>query len=535
MDENLHHIDDLFKKGINDYEEAPSKNVWEQLDKDLDKRKVVSISRKYNALKWVAAALFLFSSAIAMYTFNMRSKISESEAGRSDHPFNGQQNPGSGDQVVTQRNDAPSKNNATSSAGTLSPKDFAQGNNAAEVVVDQQGGNVNADSRNAKQLNNPDNNAANRSTPGIQPETISGKVMPEAILKPENAGNLASLKSYIGSKKSADKKLDLAGNIVRDRNSSAILPDRPQANDQPSLAIAADPEAKTLNINPDSETDKASITPTMLAKYRTATFSRSSLPALTAEQEKMAIRLQTTQKPMFTITPFYSFDALHSRVSNTDFKFREEDRREIKDKEEIGNSSTIGLAFHIALDDRWSLGSGLAKSSMTTTIKPKQIFARPDNTGKINYRINCAAGYTVVNLKYSPTPGFGDSVLALASKNTLEYFSVPLNLSYKIGKGKFTVSPGVGLAMNFLSKSSIQTEISKGALKEKMSFDRIEGLNSTYVSGNIGVGIDYAMNRTFSLSLLPSTAIGMSSINSNTPVRTFLNKTSLGLGLSINL
>ena len=81
MDEDLHHIDDLFRKGIGQYDDTPSGDVWEKLDKQLDKRKVISISRKYNKLKWVAAVLFLCTSAIGMYTWNMRSRMSRGEAG----------------------------------------------------------------------------------------------------------------------------------------------------------------------------------------------------------------------------------------------------------------------------------------------------------------------------------------------------------------------------------------------------------------------------------------------------------------------
>ena len=61
MSENLHDIDKLFKNAIEQHEEEPSAQVWDAIDKNLDKKKVVSISRKYNKLKWaVAILLFIF-------------------------------------------------------------------------------------------------------------------------------------------------------------------------------------------------------------------------------------------------------------------------------------------------------------------------------------------------------------------------------------------------------------------------------------------------------------------------------------------
>ena len=48
MNENLHNIDRLFKNAIEQHDETPSSEVWDAIDKKLDKNKVVSISRKYN-------------------------------------------------------------------------------------------------------------------------------------------------------------------------------------------------------------------------------------------------------------------------------------------------------------------------------------------------------------------------------------------------------------------------------------------------------------------------------------------------------
>ena len=57
MNKDLHNIDDLFRKALEENQELPSASVWENIDKTLDKKKVVSISKKYNKLKWVAAVL----------------------------------------------------------------------------------------------------------------------------------------------------------------------------------------------------------------------------------------------------------------------------------------------------------------------------------------------------------------------------------------------------------------------------------------------------------------------------------------------
>ena len=77
MSENLPDIDDLFRKALENHEDSPSRDVWANIDKNLDKKKVVFISKKYKKLKWVAAALLIFSAGMAMYTLNSRLRNKE--------------------------------------------------------------------------------------------------------------------------------------------------------------------------------------------------------------------------------------------------------------------------------------------------------------------------------------------------------------------------------------------------------------------------------------------------------------------------
>ena len=77
MNKDLHNIDDLFRMALEENQELPSESVWEKIDKTLDKKKVVSISKKYNKLKWAAAVLLLFSLGMAMYTLHIRQQNRE--------------------------------------------------------------------------------------------------------------------------------------------------------------------------------------------------------------------------------------------------------------------------------------------------------------------------------------------------------------------------------------------------------------------------------------------------------------------------
>lgn len=70
MNNDLHNIEELFRSSLNENEEEiPSKNVWQVIDKQLDKNNAISIKRKYIFLKRIAILLLLLLS-IALFELN---------------------------------------------------------------------------------------------------------------------------------------------------------------------------------------------------------------------------------------------------------------------------------------------------------------------------------------------------------------------------------------------------------------------------------------------------------------------------------
>ena len=74
MDKNLHNIENLFKKALEENEEDPSQNAWDRIEKKLDKASVVSIKKKYDFLKKIAFLLLLFSTGLCMYVWKSENK-----------------------------------------------------------------------------------------------------------------------------------------------------------------------------------------------------------------------------------------------------------------------------------------------------------------------------------------------------------------------------------------------------------------------------------------------------------------------------
>ena len=74
MDKNLHNIEELFRKGLEDNEEIPPENTWDRIDKILDRDKIISINRKYTRLKRVVFLLVFLLAGVSMYYWNNRNK-----------------------------------------------------------------------------------------------------------------------------------------------------------------------------------------------------------------------------------------------------------------------------------------------------------------------------------------------------------------------------------------------------------------------------------------------------------------------------
>ena len=67
IDKNLHEIEKLFLQELEGNEEFPSENVWDSIERKLDKDSVVNIKKKYNSLRKVALLLVFLLTGLSFY------------------------------------------------------------------------------------------------------------------------------------------------------------------------------------------------------------------------------------------------------------------------------------------------------------------------------------------------------------------------------------------------------------------------------------------------------------------------------------
>lgn len=519
MNEDIHNMDDLFKKAINDHEEMPSNNVWEQIDKNLDKKKVIFISQKYNKLKWVAAALLMFSAGLAMYTWH--TKIKNKELVKQNTVNSKKEN-----------NFKNNKNNNTIAEKNLLNKTKEKKRIKDTSALNNQALNIN-ENKNKKKLE--ESKKTNTIFPFSAVKNSKDVAETEKNFKENKEKFKQSFEQQLvkSDKSAAEKK---AGKTLISANDKSLSPITEQKN------------ALENNLYKSKERPrKEAVAVTELPKHKfyigPENASLPKLPATSKQNNKIAIqekpiiaiktnKSKISKNSLFSVTLFYSPDFVSSKMDNEHHNFREEERNEIKNKEDIRNTYSAGVLVDYNAGKKISIQSGLSFSSIATHIQPKTIYARSDEHGNINYRFNCSAGYSYVSLPSGTRPSSeGDSISALSSKNILNYIILPLTVKYKVSKGKFSLSPGLGIALNFLEKGTIEAVIGS----EKTNINRIEGISKMYLNSAISAAINYDLNKHIALNLTPAARFALTSINKDAPFKTYLNTYGLAAGLTIKL
>ena len=530
MSEDLHGIDKLFQQGLEGHAEAPPPHMWEQLDKKLDQKKAAAIAGRYNRLKWVAAALFLISAGMAMWVVQLHTRHSGNLAGEKTDRHTGVLAPKQGTASNLKMGSPADKNKAPQNQ--VNPQTSAPTNQSILPAP--------LPGRETRQLaTGPDAAAAPHYATSLQPNKTSpltrrevytpaseskDKRMPAVettrTARLQEAGNeqgtMANESGKVMQRSIREETIRHKLNEFSAQNRADVLLRAAIISDQTALA-------NKILIDP------AGMLPLVLA-------SELRGPVLSAPNP---VRITPLHASSFTATVFFSPNLVSSSVTNNSRipHGREDDKNVIKAKEQNGSSRSAGVLISYNFNPRWSIGSGLVLTSRTTEIETKMIYARPDpRGGGVKYRFNCSSGYSYINLKSGGgSPFNGDSAKAVSSTSKLQYVSVPVIVKYNFGQGKLRLMTGAGLQANFLTMRKIETYITKGTNQDFANTSDIHGLRPVYFSGLLSAGASYKLTRILTASLVPVAQLGFTSINQQSPVKSYINFYGLSFGLSVQL
>lgn len=526
MSEDLHDIDKLFKESIEEHAEAPPSHVWERLDNKLDQRRVAAISGRYNMLKWVAAALFLISIGMAMWVYHLRTRqpnnqlVKNGGTGRHTAVL-------SSETKTAPKQIIPSTTNKDNSTQAQpAPKDSVPNESAFVPAIPPRRDSMPAgDVAKAGAEPTPETPQPDRVVQQAQNRTLQAVKDKPVADAPSQLGNDRKALAKNGSKNASDKRTGAIAAIDQSEKPGLFAQPVMEEALHPAAVAAPRPHESSIGVDVYRLPKPVLLTP---------------LPG-TADLHTGAAFIHITQAhvPAFTATVFFSPNLVSSTVTNDNqVPFgREDDKNEIKAKEQNGSSRSIGALLNYNFNEHWSIGSGLIVSNRTTEIRAKTIYARPDpRGGGIKYRFNCSSGYSYIDLKPGGSNPFnGDSAKAVSSTNKLQYLSVPLMAAYSFGGSKLRFLTSAGLQANFLTVRKIETFITKGGNREFANTSDIQGLRSVYLSGIISAGASYKLNRTLTANMVPTAQLGFMSINQHSPVKSYINFYGLAIGLSVKL
>lgn len=550
MDEQLHDIDDLFQSAVKRHSELPTDNVWQHLEKNLQKRKVTSITKKYKKWRWVAAALFILSVGLAIYTIQLtwryKKEVNETKPGIINST--NRNNPS--DKIESSRRSANQVTSPNTVTGETGKQKTLIGNNGEDKVRERNEGAANKNSimptltnegkngdthpypSKGEDVRLPGKNNKNEKQQIITQSSISHGSSALAAKNYKN-NNLTNKPLPYNLQKNNDAK------VVTGNSDFEILENNMGKTDNKTgVPLSTISSAQKDLIPVSSGKDEIDLKLSLI---------RAALQLLTMEPSVMpysnitysVLRKSSTANKNIRLTPkslhpekymasiFYS-----GQIVSTDLKanrpdFREDNYLQIKNHEKNRVSKIIGLTLTRKVISNLSIVSGISLSTYITDITRKPLVARKDNSGRINYRISTSSGYAYYSVKARPQPALADSIQTLSSTSTVKYIAVPLGLQYNFYLGRFGFTPSFLVYANFKSTANITTIQSL----EHTYTSNIEGLKSHYFDGNIGLGIDYYVKKKIVISLIPAARFGLSAATEKNPVVSQRHSVGLMAGL----
>jgi hypothetical protein len=514
MDKNLQNIEDLFYSALNEVEVEPSQNYWEAMDRKFGKHKIVSIKSGYTNLKRIA--LLMVSLLISFSLFEINSiqhnkRLAKSNDIRSNKPHQS---------ILLNKN---SLNREVTK-------------NDSSIVMDG------VRSNGYKKENSMDKKSISKNS-GMN---VSNEASPNNSYDQHLKKNIADIPGISLFEKSVpgNKKNIQPGHIENPLKQSA-LPNRDKnfkvTNEKSDMVYNEDKVEDQVSLFKETENRfienfklqlKDSITQIKSIKSKFAFDSNSENKSNNEFTKKRSNRGKVSA---LSIMPFYSPDIAWYSLQNDNLNNQSTNAGEFESEEKHEFSSTYGILVAYNLNKRWGVQTGMTLSNINITINPETLYAQPDNTGNVKYRINTSSGYGYVLPSFSSNPVMGDSLYAFTSLHSLQYIGVPIAVTYNFTLGKFNLNVVEGISANLLSKSKLETTVENGFQKSSESINKIQGLKNIYFSGLTGLNVDLRLAKRTAISITPTIRYALNSINKNTPVKSYPMSFGSVVGVKIGL
>jgi len=472
MNKDLHKIDEPFKTAYKQFLEDPSPNVWEKINAGLDKKDATAYKRRSKRWKQVAIfSLLLLSGFILNQTNILRTSFSHSNKRTLTAVKTNESKEELKEKTINLKQALPGEPN--SSAGKIINDAVAEGNK-------------------------------------INPDALVTLNDPAGL--PERTNKTGSTINHIRQEEGG-----------HDQKEASVLQSA-SGNSEKNLLK---PSAYSLNeiIIPSVEKYYNEIAAGHLGYIPSLSVNNiSGLPL--KNKSKNGIPPEDQNK--WNVSGFISSDRAGYRLDRdqtTIVKIRE-------GEDHLPSFSAVVLLTR-QIKKRFGVQMGIIYSNTAIAISPQKIYASQNQMGKVLYKYVTSSGNAYIKPDFALSPYPGDSLKAEHAQHNLQYIIAPLVFKYKlINSDKIILSPGLGLAANFLTNAKIETDVEGVANREHVVINKLEGIKTFNWSLMGDVSLDYRVNKKMSVSLRPSFSFALSPISSTDDVETFPYSFGLGAGVT---
>jgi hypothetical protein len=272
--------------------------------------------------------------------------------------------------------------------------------------------------------------------------------------------------------------------------------------------------ASTTNTKPDAGTEIK----LPAFKYDIPSATNNSAERSAAISKKIKEKNRLLHR--FFVTAFIAPEFANYKLKDDEINHYE-NKRVIQEREKNLFSYEIGFLASYALNKKISLQSGLTWSSSNINIDPDKIYAVKNKSGSIVYEYNTSSGYGYILPSFSVTPVIGDSLYTRTSVHKLEFLTIPLLARYKFDHKKYSVDPGIGIAVNLLTKANLKTEVNDDTESEIEFITKLKGLKKISYSFLLSSDFRYKVSKKWSLVISPYLKYALAPVNNGGVVKTY--------------
>ncbi len=492
MNEDVHDIDNLFKKNLREYSEEAPPSAWEAVNNALDKQQATLYKSKYYRLKRAALFLSLLCILGGMYF--------------AFHVWQDKQS-----SSLHKQQSATSLTNKTDETIINKKKDNTNDIETTEENNNQQKKNE----QKQKPATNEDSASINNNVFVLKQKAEWTRIGKNNVLKIDSSvlfANTDNNKTFAYTNKNLAKQK--AEQLEESNHSSSHEP----LQDSFLQPLPLQKEAEEISLSSLQKT------------------LENRKPSLLSTGKASTVKIKGRTAHTFSLSLFAAPNFSFEKIEDDHDRDRAGGMRPDGHRGEQNNFSVSGGALATyQFNKNISLQSGVSVTAFSTFIAPKTVYAKPDNSGHVRYELNCSLGSAYLSPKNNAPLVAGDSSQTFAGTSRLVYINVPLIASYQINKGRFSLQPAVGTGLNVLVDGKIKTGLNDAVGGNAKTTTSITGLKRTYLNGSVGFGVEYKVSPKISLGLRPNAKFSLTPINKEMPVKSYQNYLSIEAGVRIKM